>query len=70
MLGETRSTRCGVLNSSLTQPALAVTDFHGGFIDTFIPGFAPVALPGSLRIQISPWNSHLSAFKSLEDKSS
>ena len=36
-----------ILNSSLTQPALAVTDFHGGFIDTFIPGFAPVALPGS-----------------------
>lgn len=36
-----------ILNSSLTQPALAVTDFHGGFIDTFIRGFAPVALPGS-----------------------
>ena len=36
-----------ILNSSLSQPALAVTDFHGGFIDTFIPGFAPVALPGS-----------------------
>jgi uncharacterized protein (TIGR03118 family) len=36
-----------ILNSSLTQPALAVTDFHGGFIETFIPGFAPVALPGS-----------------------
>jgi uncharacterized protein (TIGR03118 family) len=36
-----------ILNSSLTQPALAVTDFHGGFIDTFIPGFASVALPGS-----------------------
>jgi len=36
-----------ILDSSLTQPALAVTDFHGGFIDTFLPGFAPVALPGS-----------------------
>jgi len=36
-----------ILNSSLTAPALAVTNFHGGFIDTFLPGFAPVALPGS-----------------------
>ena len=36
-----------ILDSSLTAPALAVTDFHGGFIDTFLPGFAPVALPGS-----------------------
>jgi uncharacterized protein (TIGR03118 family) len=36
-----------ILNSSLTPPALAVTDFHGGFIDTFLPGFVPVALPGS-----------------------
>jgi uncharacterized protein (TIGR03118 family) len=36
-----------ILNSSLTQPALAVTDFRGGFIDTFLPGFVPVALPGS-----------------------
>ena len=36
-----------ILNSSLTAPTLAVTDFHGGFIDTFLPGFAPVALPGS-----------------------
>jgi uncharacterized protein (TIGR03118 family) len=36
-----------ILNSSLTAPALAVTDFHGGFIHTFVPGFAPVALPGS-----------------------
>jgi uncharacterized protein (TIGR03118 family) len=36
-----------ILNSSLTAPVLAVTDFHGGFIDTFIPGFAPVALSGS-----------------------
>jgi uncharacterized protein (TIGR03118 family) len=36
-----------ILNSSLTAPALAVTDFHGGFIETFLPGFRPVALPGS-----------------------
>jgi uncharacterized protein (TIGR03118 family) len=36
-----------ILNSLLTQPALAVTDFHGGFIETFLPGFSPVALPGS-----------------------
>ena len=36
-----------ILNSSLTAPALAVTDFHGGFIDTFLPGFSRVALPGS-----------------------
>jgi len=36
-----------ILNSALTAPALAVTDFHGGFIDTFLPGFSPVALPGS-----------------------
>ncbi len=36
-----------ILNSSLTSPALAVTDFHGGFIETFLPGFSPVALPGS-----------------------
>ena len=36
-----------ILDSSLTAPALAVTDFNGGFIDTFLPGFAPVALPGS-----------------------
>jgi uncharacterized protein (TIGR03118 family) len=36
-----------ILNSSLTAPALAVTDFHGGFVDTFLPGFSPVALPGS-----------------------
>jgi len=36
-----------ILNSALTAPALAVTDFHGGFIETFLPGFSPVALPGS-----------------------
>jgi len=37
----------GILDSLLTAPALAVTDFHGGFIETFLPGFASVALPGS-----------------------
>jgi len=36
-----------ILNSSLTAPALAVTDFEGGFIETFLRGFSPVALPGS-----------------------
>ena len=36
-----------ILNSSLTQPALAVTDFHSAFIETFLPGFSPVALPDS-----------------------
>ena len=36
-----------ILNSSLTQPALAVTDFRGGFIETFLSGFDPVALSGS-----------------------
>lgn len=36
-----------ILNSTLTQPALAVTDFHGASIDTFLPGFSRVALPGS-----------------------
>src|SRR5882724_9677515 len=36
-----------ILNSALTAPALAVTDFQGGFIETFLPGFRPVALPGS-----------------------
>ncbi len=36
-----------ILNSLLTAPALAVTDFHDGFIETFLPGFSPVALPGS-----------------------
>jgi uncharacterized protein (TIGR03118 family) len=36
-----------ILNSSLTAPALAVTDFHGGSIETFLPGFDRVALPGS-----------------------
>jgi uncharacterized protein (TIGR03118 family) len=36
-----------ILDSLLTASALAVTDFHGGFIETFLPGFASVALPGS-----------------------
>lgn len=36
-----------ILNSLLTAPVLAVTDFHDGFIETFLPGFAAVALPGS-----------------------
>jgi uncharacterized protein (TIGR03118 family) len=36
-----------ILDSLVTAPALAVTDFHGGFIETFLPGFASVALPGS-----------------------
>jgi len=36
-----------ILNSSLTAPVLAATDFHGGFIETFLPGFSPVALLGS-----------------------
>lgn len=36
-----------ILNSPQSAPALAVADFHGGFIDTFLRGFAPVALAGS-----------------------
>lgn len=36
-----------ILDSLLTAPVLAVTDFHGGFIETFLPGFASVAIPGS-----------------------
>jgi len=36
-----------ILDSLLTAPVLAVTDFSGGFIETFLPGFASVALPGS-----------------------
>jgi uncharacterized protein (TIGR03118 family) len=36
-----------ILNSLLTAPVLAVTDFQGGFVETFLPGFASVALPGS-----------------------
>ncbi len=36
-----------ILDSLLTAPVLAVTDFDGGFIETFLPGFASVAIPGS-----------------------
>jgi uncharacterized protein (TIGR03118 family) len=36
-----------ILNSLLSAPALAVTDFHQGFIETFLPGFTSVALAGS-----------------------
>ena len=36
-----------ILDSLLTAPVLAATDFSGGFIETFLPGFASVALPGS-----------------------
>jgi len=36
-----------LLNSSETAPAVAVTDFHGGFIEAFLPGLNPVALPGT-----------------------
>jgi len=36
-----------ILNSAVAQPTLAVADFNGGFIDTFLPGFSGVALPGS-----------------------
>ncbi len=36
-----------ILNSALSSPALAVTDFHDGFIETFLPGFTSVALAGS-----------------------
>jgi uncharacterized protein (TIGR03118 family) len=36
-----------ILTSPLSAPALAVTDFKNGSIDTFLPGFAAVALVGS-----------------------
>lgn len=36
-----------ILDSLLSGPVLAVTDFHEGFIDNFLPGFAQVALSGS-----------------------
>jgi len=36
-----------IRDSLLTGPLLAATDFSGGFIETFLPGFASVALPGS-----------------------
>jgi len=56
-----------ILNSSLTQPALAVTDFHGGFIDTFIPdcpsGASGFVYDPNLPLEFAPF-----AFKSLEDK--
>jgi uncharacterized protein (TIGR03118 family) len=40
-------TGVAMLNSAVAQPTLAVVDFNGGFIDTFLPGFTAVALPGS-----------------------
>jgi uncharacterized protein (TIGR03118 family) len=36
-----------ILNSAVAQPTLAVVDFNGGFVDTFLPGFTAVALPGA-----------------------
>lgn len=36
-----------ILNSLVSAPAVAVTNFHGGSIETFLPGFTPVALAGS-----------------------
>ena len=36
-----------ILNSPSANPALAVTDFNHGQIETFLPGFAQVALAGS-----------------------
>ncbi|HXH68046.1 MAG TPA: TIGR03118 family protein [Candidatus Limnocylindrales bacterium] len=40
-------TGVAILNSAVAQPTLAVVDFNGGFIDTFLPGFTAVALPGA-----------------------
>jgi uncharacterized protein (TIGR03118 family) len=40
-------TGVAILNSAVAQPTLAVVDFSGGFIDTFLPGFTAVALPGA-----------------------
>jgi uncharacterized protein (TIGR03118 family) len=40
-------TGAALLNSAQTAPVLAVADFHGGFIESFLPGFSRVALPGS-----------------------
>ena len=40
-------TGIAMLNSAVAQPTLAVVDFKGGFIDTFLPGFTAVALPGA-----------------------
>jgi uncharacterized protein (TIGR03118 family) len=36
-----------ILNSAQASPALAVTDFNHGLIETFLPGFTQVALAGS-----------------------
>ncbi len=36
-----------ILNSLVSAPAVAVTNFHAGSIETFLPGFTPVALAGS-----------------------
>jgi uncharacterized protein (TIGR03118 family) len=36
-----------ILNSAQASPALAVTAFNHGIIETFLPGFAQVALAGS-----------------------
>jgi len=40
-------TGVAILNSAVAQPTLAVVDFNGAFIDTFLPGFPAVALPGA-----------------------
>src|SRR6266702_2355783 len=40
-------TGVAILNSAVAQPTLAVVDFNGGFIDTFLPGFTAGALPGA-----------------------
>ena len=36
-----------ILNSTTAAPALAVTDFHQGFVETFLPGFPAVVLAGT-----------------------
>jgi uncharacterized protein (TIGR03118 family) len=36
-----------ILNSTVAAPALAVTDFHQGFVETFLPGFSTVVLAGT-----------------------
>lgn len=35
-----------ILSSPSNGPALAVTDFHAGLVETFKPAFSPVTLPG------------------------
>lgn len=35
-----------ILSSPSNGPALAVTDFHAGNVETFLPSFTPVTLPG------------------------